>query len=432
MPTAAVAARSGRLAIALLLPGVLLAAALASPARATVTLREEPGATFECTVRDCVAPYRAFPARHADRARPRSPASLDAALAAADLQPLPGPTPLDRAAVREAIGVGFLFDGLDARPLTVTTIATRDFGAYVERRLVFSDPEVGEFAALALEPAGDDRVAAVIGLHGHLDTPDVFADRYLGRELAAAGYLVVVPHLRAMDCLGTFGPELEVSRALLEQGFTLIGLRAYETALAARYLRALPRVDPGRLGLLSHSGGSSTGEVAVWLTDDLAAHVIDYHQDWRNRCGFFDSLHCETVPALFPLSASLGDDTRAPLPRLRVPYGFPDAGTRQEVTDWLHRRLRRPYCPRLDRAACDGQRFPARIVRRAERLCRLATRAGAQDGRRRAATLRRARAGWRALAMRLRATPLSPSCRGDVALALRAAARQADVLGSGS
>jgi hypothetical protein len=301
---------------------LLLLASIAG-ARPLVTLRDDPGATFECTVLDCVAPYRTFAARHADRARPLDPATLDATLEATDALPPPGPAapdrPAFRAAVRAATGVAFLFDGLDDRPLTVTTIARRDAGTHVERRVVVSDPEVGDFDGLVLEPPGSGRVAAVVGLHGHLDTPAVFADRYLGAQLAAAGFLVLIPQLRAMDCAGTFGPELGVSRALLEHGFTLIGLRAYETALMAKYLRALDRVDPARIGLLSHSGGSSTGEVAVWLTDQFAAHVIDYHQDWRNRCGYFGSLHCETVPELFRLGTTLGDDTRAPLPRLRVP-----------------------------------------------------------------------------------------------------------------
>lgn len=409
----------------------LLAGSPAAAGQPSVVLKENLGATFECGSGACLDAYRTLGLRHPDRLRPRDPQALEAELAAADALPLPPPLPLDppalRAAVRDAVGVAFLFDDLERRQLTVTTIALREAGPYRERRVVFSDPEVGEFEAVVLEPPGRDRVAGIVGLHGHLDTPAVFAERYLGRELATAGYLVVVPQLRAMECLGPYGPELEISRLLLEQGFTLIGLRAYETALAAKYLRALPRVDPARIGLLSHSGGSSTAEVVVWLSDRFAVQVIDYHQDWRNRCGFFDTIHCETVPALFPLGSTLADDARAPLPRLRVDYGFPAPETRARILDWLEATLRGVVCPRLMPAACDGAVVPAALARRAEAACALAREAEAKTGRDRSRTLRRARARWRALALVSGRTVRSRACRVALTETFRTAARQSDL-----
>lgn len=410
---------------------IVLVGTTAAAGRSSVVLRDHRGAIFDCTDGGCLEAYRTLGLRHPDRVRPRDQAALDAELSAVDALPLPEPLALDppavRSAVREAIGVAFLFQGLERRSLTVTTIAVRDAGPYTERRVVFADPEVGEFDALVLEPAGRDRVAAVVGLHGHLDTAVVFAERYLGRELASAGYLVVIPQLRAMECLGPYGPELEISRLLLEQGFTLIGLRAYETALAAKYVQAISRVDPARIGLLSHSGGSSTAEVAVWLTDRFAAQVIDYHQDWRNRCGFFDTIHCETVPTLFPLGATLADDGRAPLPRLRVDYGFPAPETRRRILAWLDASLRGVVCPRLLPAACDGQAVPPGIPRRAEAACALARRAEQSVGRDRTRALRRARARWRSLAFAARQSVRSRACGRSLSDAFRRAARQADL-----
>ncbi len=412
---------------------LLVTVAMASVAfgRPNVTLRDDLGNSFDCAARDCLAAYRSFSGRHVAQARPRDAAMLEAALAAADAAPVPGPVALDtpgfRAAVRAATGVAFLLDDLEARPLTVTTLGRRDLGAYVERRVVFADPEIGELDGLVLEPPGRGRVAAIVGLHGHLDTPAIFAERYLGAELAAAGYLVVIPQLRAMECLGPYGPELAISEDLLLNGFTLIGLRAYETLLMAKYLRALERVDPARLGLLSHSGGSSTAELVPWFSDDFAAQVIDYRQDWRNRCGFFDTIHCETVPELFPLGTSLSDDARAPLPRLRVDYGFPAPETRAGIVAWFDEQLRGVVCPRLERSACDGDALPAVLVRRADTVCRRAREADELAGRRRTVQLQRARERWRRLARTVRQHRLSSACRRDLVLALRRAARQADL-----
>jgi len=265
--------------------------------------------TFDCTARDCLAQYRSFVADHPQFAHPRPFATILTELDAIEAEPLPPVMTLSQEELHvriiDALNIGFMLEGLDARPLQVT---------------IFADPLVGEFEALQLEPSESDPMPAIIGLHGHFDTPEIFAENYLGADLAAAGYLVLMPQFRAMNC---FGPEDEISRALISGGFNLMAMRVYETLLLEKYLRSLPRVDSRRIGILGHSGGSSTANLAVHLTDGIAAQVTDYYVDWRDRCippPLDLPVHCETVPGLFPLSTTFPDDRSAPLPRLSIPY----------------------------------------------------------------------------------------------------------------
>jgi hypothetical protein len=58
-------------------------------------------------------------------------------------------------------------------------------------------------------------------LHGHGQTPDVFARDNLGNELADRGFLVVIPMFEPFACGDA---EAATSALLLEHGFTLIGI----------------------------------------------------------------------------------------------------------------------------------------------------------------------------------------------------------------
>ena len=295
-----------------------------APAPPNVTVVEDLSQTFDCSARNCLAPYRSFVADHPQFAHPRPLETVLAELAGIEAEPLPPVMKLSqdqlRARIIDALNIGFMLEGLDARPLQVTVFAESETAGITSRRLIFADPLVGEFEALQLEPSGSERMPAIIGLHGHFDTPAIFAQKFLGADLAAAGYVVVMPQFRAMGC---FGAEDEISRTLISGGFHLMAMRVYETLLLEKYLRSLPRVDARRIGILSHSGGSSTANLAVHLTDGIAAQVTDYYVDWRDRCIPPPAdlpVHCETVPGLFPLNTTFADDRSAPLPRLSIPY----------------------------------------------------------------------------------------------------------------
>ena len=319
--------------------------ATAPPAPPNVTVTTDLSQTFDCTARNCMATYRSFVTDHPEFAHPRPQADVLAELAAIEAQPVPPVMVLSQDELRtqiiDALNIGFMLDGLDARPLQVTVFAETEDAGTVSRRLIFNDPLVGEFEALQLEPSGTQPVPAIIGLHGHFDTPAIFAANYLGAALAAEGYLVIMPQFRAMNC---FGPEDQISRSLIYGGFNLMSMRVYETLLLAKYLRSVDRVDSGHIGILSHSGGSSTANLVIHLTHGIAAQVTDYYVDWRDRCVPPPAnlpVHCETVPGLFPLNTTFPDDRSAPVPRLSVPYaetGFTDDAT--QILDFFAAHLR--------------------------------------------------------------------------------------------
>jgi dienelactone hydrolase len=301
--------------------------------------------SFDCQARDCIAPYRRFPDSHPEFAVSHSDAEVADEIAEAESLPLPSRLDLSpqelRSEVIDALNIRFLLDGLDERPLEITVFDETQHPSYVERRLIFADPIVGEFEALELEPLGAARRPAIVGLHGHFDGPPVFASDYLGSALAEEGYLVLMPKFRAMDC---FDPEAAVSVAMLKQGFTLMGLRVYETLLLDKYLRSLASVDAARIGLLTHSGGSSTANLVTLVSDRFRAHVSDYFTDWRDHCTEFPfaSVHCETVPALFRLSANIDDESYRRTVTIKVPYAFAEESTRVMIREFFAQELGSP------------------------------------------------------------------------------------------
>ncbi|MGM0578498.1 MAG: alpha/beta hydrolase family protein [Myxococcota bacterium] len=296
--------------------------------------------TYDCEASECLAPYFDFPDEFAEHARPVSDEEIEEQLAAALDAPEPEPTGLRGEALREAVldvlNIGFLVDGWLA-DLVVTRIREEDHGTYTERELLLEDPAIGTVEALLFVPGGaEEPLPAIVGLHGHGETKDVFVDAYMGRRLAEAGFVVLVPTLRVHNCSAD---ENAVAIHLLRHGFTLMGLRAYEALLMARYQKAQPWVAPDRIGLYSHSGGSSTANLVVRISGCFAAQVTDYVQDYRNTCGP-DDIHCETMPAMFPLSADVNDPSTLPIPRMKVPYAFEEPALRDNIEAFFEEHLR--------------------------------------------------------------------------------------------
>jgi hypothetical protein len=206
-----------------------------------------------------------------------------------------------------------------------------------------------------------------------------------------------------------------------------MGLRVYETLVVERYLRERARVDPARIGLLSHSGGSSTASLTVHLATQIAARVSDYAQDWRNRCEPFGLVHCETVPALFPLGPTIDDEAHQPVPRLLVPYEFTDPTSRAAIMDFFEAHLHDFACVRPGMlAACAETIVPPAIVDRATAACRLIRAAEGRGGERARRLLRAGRRRFRRSARLVRRDPGigSRTCRVALEEAFEAAAAQ--------
>ncbi|MCZ7583036.1 MAG: hypothetical protein M5R36_06705 [Deltaproteobacteria bacterium] len=231
-----------------------------------------------------------------------------------------------------ALNIEFLVDGLDERPLTVTTVAATRSGDGETRELIFSDPFVGDFRALLVAPVPARRKSpAIIALHGHFDAPETFFDQFFGKRLVAEGIAVLVLSSRA---LGGAPHEPETVLRFLHRGFHVLGLHVYETLLAHKYLSflsLLPNgpVDAEAIGLLGHSSGSTTANIALRLLrgkirayagDQITEYLGVYPVSAANE----NSVFVTQAPPLFPYSRAVNDFSTAGADVLMLPYGFRD------------------------------------------------------------------------------------------------------------
>lgn len=243
-----------------------------------------------------------------------------------------------RAKLIEEFNISFLLDGLEERELVVTTVEVNQYQKYTEKKLLFTDPQVGTLFVLLLIPKqGEGGYPAIVGLHGHGDSAFGFRDSYFGKELAQEGFVMIMLSFRAMDCDQT---EATISEELLSSGFTLIGLRIYEALLLIKYLNYLDFVDGARIGIIGHSGGSHTAHLVSRISDDLKAGVYDYDSYMLDKCGEEGIyIHCQTVPRLAYYDPQINDHTTFPFPTRMFEYGYPGKSAKQAVINFFKDNL---------------------------------------------------------------------------------------------
>ena len=274
----------------------------------------------------CICDYLAFPDLAEAYARPISEGVLSQQLRAAEdgsvaLITEAMTSEAFRDAIVDALNIRFLVECINQRPLTVVTSPQPDRADCRETKLVFSDPYVGAFEGILLTPVTDGPFPAVIAVHGHRDNARIYAEKYGGYEYPRRGYAILMLTMRGM-AIDIF--EHEASKQLLLEGFSLIGIRVYETLLALKYLRFREDIDETRIGLIGHSGGSSTSNLTVRIEHGFAAYVSDLAIDYIDLGTLIEPWHCETLPALYPYNKLISDFSTSPVPVLLVPYGYPD------------------------------------------------------------------------------------------------------------
>jgi len=230
----------------------------------------------------------------------------------------------------EELKIGFLLDDTKRSNLEVSFVSRTNFDEYFEEELMFNDSQVGSFSTLLLIPKGI-KVShpAIIGLHGHGDSAKVFKNHYLGEDLVEEGFVVMIPNFRAMDCRER---EHNISKELYLNGFTLMGLRVYEVSLIIDYLQSMPFVKEDKIGLIGHSGGSSTGHLVVRTNQDIKAFVFDYYPPLLNSC---EGLSDETLPSLAYYNPQINDVSSLEIPFREFLYGYPNKKDRREAIDFF-------------------------------------------------------------------------------------------------
>jgi len=234
-----------------------------------------------------------------------------------------------RSLLIEAANLGFLLDHLAEGDLSVTEFEDVEAGPAVQRSFVVDDPFVGQFRGLSLQPEGDGPFPTLVIAHGHEEFDQEWIDRYGGWELIDRGYALVVPTLRVNDATQV---ETDVTLALLREGFTLMAIRVYETLLSVRYAASLPHVDPCRIGLVGHSGGSVASNITARISEGLALFVSDLTSEYYKEAPgdlFID----ETSPALHEFYPQINDFSTHELPSLKVGYRY-ETETAPTLSEW--------------------------------------------------------------------------------------------------
>jgi dienelactone hydrolase len=238
-----------------------------------------------------------------------------------------------RKIIISALNIGFLLHNLNERELVVKVIAIQQYEGFTENKLLFEDPQVGTFSVLFLVPdKGKGSHPAIVGLHGHNSGNEKFRDDYFGKELAREGFVVIMPSFRAM-----VSNEIEtaISEELYLNGFTLMGLRIYETLLIIKYLKYKNFVD--KIGIMGHSGGSYVAYLASIISPDLQALVYDMYPEPLNM--YNAQIHCETIPNLAYYSPQIKNSAILKIPSRKIKYGYSRPDDRRKLTVFFKKRL---------------------------------------------------------------------------------------------
>ena len=144
-----------------------------------------------------------------------------------------------------------------------------------------------------------------------------------------------MPSFRAM---GSDEIETTISRELYLNGFTLMGLRVYETLLLIKYLKYKEFIDEYKIGIMGHSGGSNTAYLVSRISPDLQAGVYDLYSDLLDlRDG--NKIHCETIPNLAYYTTQINTPSTLKFPFRKFEYGYRSQNAEQELISFFKEKL---------------------------------------------------------------------------------------------
>jgi len=304
-----------------------------------VVEKKDLSLTYDCQKLNCLQAYYQFPKNHPEYKKTITeeelPAKIDKVLQEKEtIQFSPTNAELKKAILAN-LNINFLLENINERGLVVTNISNKNHQNYLEKEVLFTDEHVGTFDVLILIPKKKgikNKFPAIIGLHGHGDSNKTFMNKYLGADLAQSGFVVIMPSFRAMSSQ----PDEEISLLLLQNGYTLMGLRVYETLLLIKYLQYLEIVDNNNIGILSHSGGSSCANLVVRITPSIKAQATDYFVNWLP---YKAKIHCEVIPALSYYQKAINSYQSLSIPVLSLPYSF--ANRQQTIISFFETHLKK-------------------------------------------------------------------------------------------
>jgi hypothetical protein len=291
---------------------------------ATFELTEAPGATAHCPEpKSCVEDYLSLTERIGFNGVPQTKREIESQLDAIKAGSVPSSKVLLsgkalQELVQQATGASPL---LELVPTTLRTVRIRRRWETPSLRgyeLLIDDPYVGTWEATLLLPRGAGPFPALVASHGHADDAAAFLENQHGQHYPKGGFAVLAHTQRV-----SFADEHEdrVARALLAKGGSLMAIRSYEVLVGLSLLQSIKQVDPARIALIGHSGGTLANLLTVRLTNGFAAHVADgiaEYNSWDNGL-----IADESLPALYPHANQLSSTETAPVPTIQLEYGYP-------------------------------------------------------------------------------------------------------------
>lgn len=259
-----------------------------------------------------------------------------------------------RGKIIQELKIDFLVRGIHRRNMVVTLVAERRGKGFFEKEMLFTDPQVGTFPVLLLVP-DKERIAksAVIGLHGH-DGSFWDFQSIIGRQLAAEGFPVIMPSFRAFSV----PVDVVLSEELYLNGFTLSGLRVYESLLLIKYLKYK---GFNTFGIIGHSAGSNVAYQAALINQDIKALIYDQEPDLLslltageshcemltdfndhthfNRHPYNAFPHCDTLPGLAYYGPQIIKELDLKVPHIKLNYGYSSTGDFTRIVDFLYEKM---------------------------------------------------------------------------------------------
>ncbi|MBU1043139.1 MAG: hypothetical protein KJ915_01920 [Candidatus Omnitrophica bacterium] len=236
----------------------------------------------------------------------------------------------------EKLNIGYLIDSLDQEQLRVTCTAIIDREFYIEKKLLFQNKHVGSFEVLMLlSKQSRDQSPVIIGLHGHGQSAEKFEEEFFVEDLVKQGFSFIIPSFRAMGLTET---EYIISKRLLLNGFTLSGLRVFETLLVEKYLMTLNYLDQDKIGLMAHSGGSSIASFITVLSPLIKVKVVDFESSFIDTTDLY-GIYDEIIPDLVDSAQTIHNyPITEGFKKLKVPYGY--INSKQKVVDFFKKHLK--------------------------------------------------------------------------------------------
>jgi len=287
--------------------------------------KKDIGADWDCKdSNSCIADYLNFIEIADFFSDPISEEELEEQFTPPHDSPIPEsdaiPSDEFRAIIMGILNMEFLMAGFNKRLLTVIKVREESFSTYNEEEYLFNDPWVGTFKGILQKPKGAGPFPAVLAIHGHGQDALTYMADFSTHRFPEKGMAILALTMRAN---GVDVNEDLVTRQLLLNGFTFVGIRNYEALLGFKYLRWRDDIAKNRIGLIGHSGGSVNSNVLIRNEFLFKGYVSDctgaYINDWN------DIIFDDSVPGLIVYHLLINDFTTSETPVLKVPYGYEDS-----------------------------------------------------------------------------------------------------------